>query len=78
MTLRTVASPNRSVNQKILSHVKKTIVVSQFKKSISREHLFKETHCELLETKLHTPHLSEYHVHRPRLVEHLEQHKQLP
>ena len=54
------------------------IIVSQFRKPLSREHLFTETHSELLETKLHTPQLSEYHVHRPRLVERLEQSRQLP
>ena len=53
-------------------------VVSQFKKNISREQLVTETYGGLLETKLHAPQLSENHVHRSRLVERLEQNRQLP
>ena len=54
------------------------VVVSQFKNSTSLQHLFTESTIELLDTKLHTPRLSDYHVHRPRLVTLLEQNRRLP
>ncbi|MBW1749816.1 MAG: response regulator, partial [Deltaproteobacteria bacterium] len=53
------------------------VVVSQFRNSMSREDPFTESTLELLETKLHTPKLSEYHVHRSRLLNSLEQNRQL-
>lgn len=54
------------------------IIVSQFRESLSQEHLFTEVHSEILETKLHAPHMFEYHVHRSRLLEQLERNRQLP
>lgn len=54
------------------------IVVSKFKESMSSQDHFTGTTLELLETKLHAPQLSEDHVPRLRLVERLEQNRQLP
>jgi ATP/maltotriose-dependent transcriptional regulator MalT/ActR/RegA family two-component response regulator len=54
------------------------ILVSQLRQSLSRENTFQKTDMEILETKLHAPQMPENHVHRPRLIEHLDKSVALP
>ena len=61
-----------------LSPVITGLIVSQFRKSKSREKACREKSIEIIETKLYCPLVPGDHVHRPRLMALLEQNRQLP
>ena len=53
-------------------------VVSGYREALSLEHHFEKFNDSILVTKLHQPKLPDTYMHRPRLLQALDKHRQLP